>query len=93
MQIIKPAGIGGEGGMVPWDQRFEQIPSDTISLFVLDREIYDKTPWEEVRDGYMVLQRYDVSLKDLHSLNFKLSYPPTATMKDIKMFPPYNVNH
>ena len=92
MQVIMRDRLGGEGGMVPWERRFEQFPSDTISLFVLDREIYDKTPWEEVREEYMVLQRYDVSLKDLQRLNFRLSYPPTAAMKSIKMYPPYNTD-
>ena len=42
---------------------------------------------KEVRKGYKVLARYDLSLEDLERLNFELSYPPDNRMQGIKMYP------
>ena len=40
-----------------------------------------------IRIGYKILQRYDLTGKDF--AKYKISYPPTEEMKDIKMYPPY----
>jgi len=42
-----------------------------------------------VERDYLVLQRYYLSLQDLQKLNWRVSYPPTPEMKDMKMYPAY----
>ena len=60
-----------------------------LMIFVFDAEIVENTPWEIVSKDYLVLKRYDVTLEDLQRLDWKITYPPTEAMKDMKMWPPY----
>ena len=78
-----------EMGTSSWSKFFKQsVPSDTISFVVYDWEVLENTEWEEIRDNYMILKRYDLSLEDLQKLDFTLYYPPTEAMKDMRMYPP-----
>lgn len=54
---------------------FDAIPSDTISVFIFHADTINKFTWDEVRDGYKVLKRYDLSLKDLETMNWTITYP------------------
>ena len=63
--------------------------ADTICLFIFDADTVKKYSWEEVRRGYKILQRYDMSKEDLKFIDCNFIYPPSEKMKDIKMFPPY----
>lgn len=72
-----------------YEDVFNAIPSDTMSIFVFDHSIYQNTNWTTIKEQYKVLRRYDVSLQDLKKLNFQVAYPPTPAMRHIKMFPPY----
>ena len=47
------------------------------------------SPWETVREDYIILQRYDLSIAELEKLNWTIYYPPAEAMKDIYMYPPY----
>ena len=62
---------------------------DTLLIFVFNADTLDTFGWDYVREHYMVLQRYDLSLGDLQSVNFRLSFPPNDAMKHIHMWPPY----
>jgi hypothetical protein len=58
-------------------------------FYIFDYKVLTTNKWAEVRDNYMVTQRYDLSLDDLRRLDWKLSFPPTEEMRNIKMWPPY----
>ena len=60
------------------------IPSDTLMVFVFDAEKLEK---RDSHVKYSLLVRYDLSLKDLQKNNWTLTYPPTESMKTIKMWP------
>ena len=79
------------GGIdLSWEYIYKNIIiNDTMSVFIFDSEILENIEWKEIRDNYMILKRYDLSLEDLQKLDFTLYYPPTEAMKDIKMYPPY----
>lgn len=72
-----------------WESRFPYIKSDTLIIQVFESEIIDTYSWSKIRSDYMILQQYFVSLENLQSINWRISYPPTPEMKDIKMWPPY----
>lgn len=74
---------------VKYEDFFNAIPSDTMSFFVFDDSIFQNTDWTIIKEQYKVLRRYDMSLQDLKSLNFRVAYPPTPAMRHMKMFPPY----
>lgn len=48
---------------------------DTLMVYVFDADIVDSLPWSEVVHNYMVLKRYDISLKDLNTMNWSITYP------------------
>lgn len=58
-----------------WDNVFRTLPKDTLSLFIFHTDTLNKYTWDEVRNGYKVLKRYNLSLADLERLNFKIVYP------------------
>ena len=71
------------------DWRKDLSATDTIRIFVFDKEIFEKTHWSVIRDQYLILQRYDFTKAELATLGWHIAYPPTLEMKDIKMWPPY----
>jgi hypothetical protein len=71
------------------NQLFATFPTDTLSVFFFDPDTLAKYEWETIRKEYKVLVRYDFSHADLKRLEWRIYYPPTEAMKDIKMYPPY----
>jgi hypothetical protein len=67
----------------------KSLPLDTLSVFIFHADTLDKYTWEEVRDNYKILVRYDLSLQNLQLLNYTITYPPDERMKNMKMYPPY----
>jgi hypothetical protein len=79
---------------LPLENYFHKIPSDTLSVFYFHVDTINKYSWEEIRQGYKVLRRYDLSIDDLYLLYNKydipeIPYPPDERMKNMKMYPPY----
>lgn len=71
------------------NQLFEYMSVDTMSIFFFDPDTLAKYEWKIIREEYKILIRYDFSHADLRQLNWRIDYPPTKQMKDMKMFPPY----
>jgi hypothetical protein len=60
---------------------------DTIRIFILSIDTVNKYQWEQIRQDYNILKRYDITLNELETTN--IYYPPNDNMKNIKMYPPY----
>ena len=54
---------------------FKELPSDTLSVFVIHFDTLNKYTWEEIRDNYMILKRYDLSLDNLIQNKYTIIYP------------------
>ena len=65
------------------------IPVNTWCLFIFDADTFNIYSWEEIKNGYKILQRYDINDEDLKALKYNITYPPTEAMKNMKMYPPY----
>jgi len=63
--------------------------SDTHIVYIFDAAVVENTAWEIVARDYLVLKRYDLTLEDLQLLDWKITYPPTEAMKDVKQWPSY----
>lgn len=73
---------------IQWKEIFETyLPDDTLSVFIFDVDTLDYYDWDTIRRYYKILRRYDLSLENLKQLDFKISYPPTAEMVGMKMYP------
>ena len=79
--------VDGKNWKYIYNVRFS---SGIMSVFILSCDTLAKYTWEQVREDYNILVRYDLRLQDLYKLDFVIVYPPNETMKDIKMYPPYS---
>jgi hypothetical protein len=65
-------------GDVEWDNQNsfnKYFPHDTLSVFIFSSDTLNKYTWEEVRDGYKILKRYDLSYQDLEEMDYTITYP------------------
>lgn len=58
-----------------WEKFFDQLPRDTLSIYVFNLDTLKKYDWSVIRNNYKVLRRYDLSLPDLERMKFKIEYP------------------
>lgn len=58
-----------------WESFFQELPYDTLSVFIFHTDTLNKYSWNEVRERYLILKRYDMSLDDLNQNNFTITYP------------------
>ena len=68
--VISETGMGGT-----WTSIFSNLPSDTLSIYLFDANTLSGYDWSQIRDGYIILKRYDLSLQDLKNRNFTITYP------------------
>ncbi|RNC63250.1 hypothetical protein D7D25_17530 [Proteiniphilum sp. X52] len=73
-----------------YEKIFSYLPSDTLSIYIFHTDTLNKYSWAIIKEKYMVLKRYDLSLDDLRKLDYTVPYPPSSAMSNMKMFPPYN---
>lgn len=62
-----------------WENDFtygDLIASDTLMVYVFDANVVETVDWADVVHYYMVLKRYDLSMEDLKSMNWTITYPP-----------------
>ncbi|HEY4787045.1 MAG TPA: hypothetical protein VIH57_13400 [Bacteroidales bacterium] len=63
-------------GKVKWEEIFQKfLPADTLSLFIFHSDTLKKYSWDDIKKGYKVLRRYDLSLDDLKLTNWVINYP------------------
>lgn len=60
---------------IEWEAIFDELPRDTLSVFIFHTDTLNKYPWEKVRDEYMILKRYDLGLDDLKRQDYTITYP------------------
>ena len=66
----------------------EQFPSDTVHVFFFDPEVVDNNGWNQIRENYMVLKRYDLSHKELSSTKIlNALWPPKAEAACVRQYP------
>lgn len=73
--------------LTTWESLF--IKMDTLIVFVFNSDTLLSRGWDYVKDHNIVAQRYDLSLSNLQNLDWKITFPPTEEMQNIKMWPPY----
>jgi hypothetical protein len=71
-KVLRP---GYEHSYSSWEKYFRTLPYDTLSLFIFHTDTLNKYSWETIRDDYLILKRYDLSLEDLQASDFTITYP------------------
>jgi hypothetical protein len=73
--LVIPPGLSGYIDTGSWEQEYTKLPSDKMSIYIFDSDTLKKYDWENVRINYRVLKRYDLTLHDLQSTDFYVTYP------------------
>ncbi len=58
-----------------WESVVAEAPSDTLSFFIFNSDTLNAFPWAQIRNEYKILKRYDLSIQDLQSTNYTITYP------------------
>ena len=87
---VKPGLARRDHPTLNYKEEIQSYGSDTIIIFIFHTDTLAKYTWDEVRAGYKILKRYDVSWQEMEALKGEISYPPTEAMKSMKMYPPYS---
>jgi len=72
---ISEVNMPGYMGSLKWSKFFRELPHDTLSVFIFHTDTLKNNSWEEVRDHYKILKRYDLSQDDLEKMHWKIVYP------------------
>ena len=83
--IIQPGK--NEHDYYKYESYYEDLfmDGDSLHVFVYDSDDNNR------KEPLWFLVSYVLSLDDLHQLNYHIPYPPTENMKDIRMWPSYDV--
>ena len=63
--------------------------TDTLTIFILDKEEYEGKTWSQLVDSAHFRQIYYLSGDDIRLLNSKVPYPPSEAMRNMDMVPSY----
>lgn len=58
-----------------WKVLFKELETKVAMLFLFSRDTVEQVPWNQIRDKYMVLRRYDLTLDILEQKDWKIVYP------------------
>ena len=62
--------------------------SDTVMIYVYCDTIFNNNSLLDIYKNHIVLARYDLSLEDFIILDYKIPYPPTEDMSEMKIYIP-----
>ena len=62
-----------------------------LSVYLFSQEAIDEYGWKSTLLNGLYLVRYDLTVDDLNTLIGRISFPPSDQMKNVKMYPPYEV--
>ena len=58
-----------------WNENIKKLPADTLSVFLIDADIFENKDWNTICDNYLILKRYDLSIEDLEKTDYTITYP------------------
>ncbi|MDR0894570.1 MAG: hypothetical protein LBN06_04635 [Prevotellaceae bacterium] len=78
-----------------WELIYDvNVHSDTLMIIITDAKLIEEGEYRYYDvQPYMILQRYYLSLEDLYFADWNIHYPPSASMRNMKMYPPYSSHH
>lgn len=57
-----------------WIQLFKSLSRDILAVFIFSADTLTRYNWEQVRNHYRILKRYDLSRGDLSLMNNEIVY-------------------
>ena len=65
-------------------------PTDTLTIFILDKEEYEGKTWSQLVDSAHFRQIYYLSGDDIRLIGWEIPYPPSEKMRNMDMVPSYD---
>jgi len=59
----------------PYIELFSGLNDKVLMIYLFSRDTLEQVPWRRIRDEYLVLRRYDLTLEDLEAMNWLIEYP------------------
>jgi len=59
---------------IKWEDVISALPVDTLSIYIFDSDTIDIVPWSTIKSKFLLLKRYDLSLKDLKEMNWIITF-------------------
>jgi hypothetical protein len=72
---VAPNDFGKIISSIKWTEVINNIPSDTLSIYVFDSDTIRFYDWSKIKSDYKVQKRYDLSLEDMQKSNWTITYP------------------
>lgn len=72
---VNPHDFNNLRSPIEWKEIIEKNPSDTLSIYIFDGDTVNTYDWNQIKEGYKVLKRYDLSINDLQQMNWTVTYP------------------
>lgn len=57
-----------------YEGRFDDLNTDLVRIFVFDETVFHNYEWDTIRNKYLVLERFDLSLEDLNNQNWTVKF-------------------
>lgn len=57
-----------------WKGTFEKT-NQMLMVFLFSKDTIEQIPWNQIRDKYQILKRYDLTLDSLEKRNWTIKYP------------------
>jgi hypothetical protein len=58
-----------------WETTINNLPSKTLSIFILNADTVNAYPWDTIRSQNNILKRYDRTVAQLKQSNWTVTYP------------------
>ena len=65
-----------------------KLYNDTIMIYIYNKETLKTHTLQEIYENYLIAARYDLSFDDVRILNYRIPYPPTEDMSEMKIYIP-----
>jgi hypothetical protein len=58
-----------------WETVIEKMELDTLSIYFFNADTIENYSWDEIVNGYKIIERRDFSIDDLKQINWSVTYP------------------
>ncbi|HLO60671.1 MAG TPA: hypothetical protein VK179_18115 [Bacteroidales bacterium] len=72
---IEPHDYNNLRSSIEWESIILRMEYDTLSIYFFDADTIDANTWNEIKRGYKIIKRKDLSLDDLRQTNWTIDYP------------------
>lgn len=74
-KTLKPEKKRSISGFEFGDEGLRRMEKEKLSIFFIDKAVYDTQPWETIQKDYLILKRIDATWNDYIETDGSFTYP------------------